>query len=59
MRTSETDYLDLDSQAQHEVAETVLLVEKYLVIHPDMDVFRMALSSAVHDMREAFHPLFA
>jgi hypothetical protein len=51
-------FLDLDSAAQREIADTVILLEKYLLIHPDTDVFRMALSSVAHDMREAFHPLF-
>lgn len=50
--------LDLDSKAHNEVAETVLLIEKYLIIHPDLDIFRMALSSAAHDLRAAFPPLF-
>ena len=52
-------FLELDTKGQGELADTVLLVEKYLLIRPDMDVFRMALSSAAHDLREAFHPLFA
>jgi hypothetical protein len=52
-------FLDLDSTAQREIADTIILLEKYLLIHPDMDVLRMALSSVAHDMREAFHPLFA
>jgi hypothetical protein len=50
--------LDLDSKAQAELAETVLLLEKYLIIHPDLDIFRMALSSAAHDLRAMFPPLF-
>ena len=52
-------FLELDTKGQTEMADTTLLIEKYLLIHPDMDVFRMALSSAAHDLREAFHPLFA
>lgn len=51
-------FLDLDSIAQREVADVVLLLEKYLIVHPDLDVFRMALSSAAHDLRAAFPSLF-
>ena len=51
-------FLDLDAKAHAEIAETVMLIEKYLIIHPDLDILRMALSSAAHDLREAFSALF-
>lgn len=50
--------LDLDGKAHTELAETVMLIEKYLIIHPDLDIFRMALSSAAHDLRATFPALF-
>ena len=50
--------LELNSTAANEVVETIFLLEKYFIIHPDLDIFRLALSSAAHDVSEAFHPLF-
>jgi hypothetical protein len=50
--------LEINSTATNEVVETIFLIEKYLIIHADLDLFRLALSSAAHDVWEAFHPLF-
>uniref|UniRef100_UPI002606FF51 hypothetical protein n=1 Tax=Accumulibacter sp. TaxID=2053492 RepID=UPI002606FF51 len=50
--------LELNSTAEKEAVETIFLLEKYFIIHPDLDIFRLALSSAAHDVRESFHPLF-
>jgi hypothetical protein len=44
--------------AANEVVETIFLLEKYFIIHPDLDILRLALSSAAHDVWESFHPLF-
>lgn len=51
-------FLDLDSRAHGQLSEVVLMIEKYLIIHPDLDIFRMALSSADHDLRTSFPALF-
>jgi len=50
--------LEINSTATNEVVETIFLIEKYLIIHADLELFRLALSSAAHDVWEAFHPLF-
>lgn len=50
--------LELNSTAANEVVETIFLLEKYFIIHPDLDIFRLALSSAAHEVSESFHPLF-
>lgn len=50
--------LDLNSKAANEIVETIFLLEKYFIIHPDLDIFRLALSSASHDVGESFHPVF-
>lgn len=50
--------IELNSNAANEVVETVFLLEKYFIIHSDLDVLRLALSSAAHDVRESFDPLF-
>lgn len=50
--------LELNSTAANEVVETIFLLEKYFIIHPELDIFRLALSSAAHEVSESFHPLF-
>lgn len=50
--------LELNSTAANEVVETIFLLEKYFIIHPDLDIFRLALSSAAYEVSESFHPLF-
>jgi hypothetical protein len=40
------------------VVETIFLLEKYFIIHPDLEIFRLALSSAAHEVSESFDPLF-
>lgn len=51
-------FLEKNSSAASEVVEVVFLVEKYFIVHPDLDIFRLALSSAMHDLSAAFHMLF-
>lgn len=51
-------FLQVNSEASSEVIEAVFLVEKYFIVHPDLDIFRMALSAGSHDLSKAFHPLF-
>lgn len=51
-------FLEVNSAAANEVTEVVSLIEKYFIIHPDLDVFRMALSAGSHDLRSSFHALF-
>ena len=50
--------LELNSGAANEIVETVFLLEKYFIIHPDLDIFRLALSSASHEVNQSFDPLF-
>ena len=50
--------LDKNSLAANEATEVVFLVEKYYIVHPDLDIFRTAICSAVHDLHAAFHVLF-
>jgi hypothetical protein len=47
--------IDLSGKAALELGNVVCLIEKYLIIHPDMEVFRLAFSSAAFDMSESFH----
>lgn len=51
-------FLEVNSNAANEVIEVVFLVEKYFIVHPDLDIFRMALSAGSHDLSASFHALF-
>lgn len=51
-------FLDRQSAAAGAAIEVIFLVEKYYIVHPDLDIFRTALSAALHDVGLAFHRLF-
>lgn len=44
-------FSDLYVDAGLHVAEVIMLIERYLVVQPDLDVFRLALNAAMHDTR--------
>lgn len=46
------EFVDKFAAASHKVAEVMMLIERYLIIEPDLDIFKLALNSAVHDARE-------
>ena len=48
---------DLNFKAQSEGAELMCLIEKWLIVDPRLDVFKLAFGSALHDMRQAWAPL--
>lgn len=50
--------LELNSKSANEIVETIFLIEKYFIIHADLELFRLSLSSASHDVNEAFQALF-
>lgn len=43
--------------AANRVADVVLLIEKYIIVHPDLDIFKLALSAASYDVSKNFHEL--
>ena len=51
-------FLDKNSSASNAAIEAVFLIEKYFIMHPELDIFRLAVSSALHDAGGAFHALF-
>ena len=51
-------FIDRNAAATGAAIEVVFLVEKYYIVHPDLDIFRTAISSALHDVNLAFHNLF-
>jgi hypothetical protein len=51
-------FKEKNAAATNEIVEVVFLIEKYFILHPELDIFRLALSSAAHDMGNAFHALF-
>lgn len=51
-------FMQKNAEAADEVVEVVFLIEKYFIVHPELDIFRLALASAAHEMWNAFHALF-
>ena len=51
-------FLEENHKASDEVVEVIFLVEKYFIVHPDLDIFRLAFSAAMHDLRDTFNALF-
>ena len=52
--TSWAELHDLSYKAQGEAAEMMTLIEKWQIVEPKLDVFRLAFGSASHDLREAW-----
>lgn len=48
---------ELHSTVGLEAAETIQLIEKYLIVEPDLDVFKLAINAAIHDLHAAYFPL--
>lgn len=55
--TSWAELHDLSFKAQTEGAELMCLIEKWLIVDPRLDIFKLAFGSALHDMRQAWGPL--
>ena len=55
--TSWAELHDLSFKAQMEGAELVCLIEKWLIVDPRLDIFKLAFGSALHDMRQAWASL--
>ena len=51
-------FLAKHSAASDAAIEVVFLIEKYFIVHPELDIFRLAVGSALHDTSDAFHALF-
>lgn len=45
-------------EAAKAVVELIRLIEKYEIVGPELNIFKMALSVADHDLRKAHTPLF-
>jgi hypothetical protein len=52
--TSWAELHDLNYKAQTEGAELMCLIEKWQIVDPRLNVFRLAFGSALHDMRQAW-----
>lgn len=55
--TSWAELHDLNIKAQTQGAELMCLVEKWLIVDPRLDMFKLAFGSALHDMTQAWAPL--
>jgi hypothetical protein len=52
------EFLHLQTGIQNGAIEVIFLIERRLIFDPRIDVFRMAINVALHDLREGHHKLF-
>lgn len=52
LRHHAKEFVDKFAAASYKVAAVMMLIERYLIIEPDLDVFKLALNCAVHDARQ-------
>jgi hypothetical protein len=58
--TSNTSWSELNElcfKSQYEAAELMILIEKWQIVDPRLEVFRMAFGVGLRDLREAWTPL--
>ena len=51
-------FLDKNALGADKAIQVVFLIEKYFIVHPDIDIFRIAINSGLHDLNKAFQDLF-
>jgi hypothetical protein len=51
------EFSELHHVVSGQAADVLMLIEKYLIIDPDLDLFKWAINSAVHDIGRVFVPL--
>lgn len=52
-------FMQLDADAHKAVVRLIFLIEKYEIVGPEMNIFKLAFNSATHNMREAAMPLYS
>jgi hypothetical protein len=52
MKADANEFSDKFAEASREVAEVIRLIERYLIVQPDLDVFRLGLNAALFDARK-------
>lgn len=52
------ELMDRHGKVTNAAIAVVYVIEKYIIIHPDIDIFKMAIASAVHDATKTFQALF-
>lgn len=51
-------FMERHAAASGEVVNVIYLIEKYMIVHPNMDIFRVAFSAAIHDANESSKAMF-
>jgi hypothetical protein len=55
--TSWAELNELFFKCQHQAADLMILIEKWQIVDPRLDIFRMAFGVGLRDLREAWTPL--
>ncbi len=57
LRSRAIEFSNKYFEASNSIVKLIRLFEKYEIISPELDIFKLAVNVATHDMREAFQPL--
>lgn len=52
------EFSDLHYSSNKSIIALIILIEKYEIVSPELDIFKTALNAALYDISEAFMPLF-
>jgi len=58
LRARAREFSNKHSNASNSIIKLIRLFEKYEIISPELDIFKLAIIVANYDIREAFQPLF-
>lgn len=53
------EFSDLHFKANNTIINLIKLIEKHEIVSPELEVFKLALNSASHNISEAFSPLYS
>jgi len=59
LRARAIEFSNKHYDGSYSIIKLIRLFEKYEIISPELDIFKLAVNVATHDMRETFHPLYS
>ena len=53
------EFSNKNNAASDSIVKLIMLFEKYEIVSPELDIFKLAVNVASYDMQEAFQPLYS
>lgn len=53
------EFSDLHFTANNSIISLIMLIEKHVIVSPELEVFKLAFNSASYNISEAFRPLYS